>query len=416
MLDKIERYTEIFIPGKPVMNERFLVGRRQEQEDIEKMLKRPGRHAIVIGDRGVGKTSLVKQMLNKRKRPVVWRGCSPQLKYNTVFRDLLEDLRIDLRTIETVMGSETTGKVSANPFRLGAEGEYRRRSESRSRTVGSDVLTPWATFRLLREHAPNAVLVIDEYDAISYRGQSSEFHEGIAFTIKHLSDHSDSCDAKIIVVGIAYSSEALLGKHESIERNAREIYLKPLRQQDFRDFLEGAESALGLQFDDDVKARLAREALGYPYFVHLVGLEAVDAMLARDRQARIVTRQDYDKGLQSAVDAAFRSELRKYRSALERMEANDKNVTRELVNWKPHSILRPHLRRMLAEKYGLSSVAFDSSLARLEKDIHLIYVARHLDEVRFVDPLLKPFLRSKLKSLQKKEDVTQSELFPGGNY
>lgn len=407
---KIDQYPEIFIPGKPTTDERFLVGRKQEQDDLEKVLCRPGCHAIVIGDRGVGKTSLVKNVLGKQKRPIVWRGCSPRLKYNTVFRDLLDDLGIDLHTIEHVSESETSGKLSANPFNVGAEGQHVQKDQYRSRTVGTSSLTPWTTYRLLREHSPNSILVIDEYDSISYHGNASEFHEGIAYTIKHLSDHCDHCDSKIIVVGIAYSSEALLGKHESIERNAREMYVKPLRTQDFLDFLEQAEKALGILFDKKVKITLATEAFGFPYFLHLVGLEAIDAMLARDKNSREVIWQDYQRGLYKAVESAFRSELSKYRSAFKRMNKEDQKIIQELVNWSYYSISRQILKERM-RKFGFTSEIFDSSLTRLEKDLNLIYVARHLDQIRFVDPMLKPFLRGKLMGNKKLENLGQGYLF-----
>ncbi len=414
-MDKqIDRYSEVFTPGRPVSDERLFVGRSQEKEDLEKVLKRPGRHAIVIGDRGVGKTTVVKQVLRQQNVPFAWRSCSPRLRYDQIFRDLLRELKINIDKIETVQETESSGGGSAKVLGLGVSGEIKSRDKVSFRANGSDILTPWTTFRLLRDKGANAILVIDEYDAIrssNYR-EDPDLHENIAYTLKHISDHSDQCRATIIVVGIAFTAESLLGKHESIERNAREIYLQPLRYQDFRDFIEEAENLLGIQFDDKVKFHLAADANGFPYFVHLVGLEAIESMLASNKKAKTIQWLDFMRGLERAADAAFRAELSKYRSALNKMRQKDKQIMNYLVNWRSSSANRRFFREKVVKALSISYPDFDSALTHLEKDLRFIYVTRHTDDIRFVDPLLKPFLRAKFRKFLRGPADTQQLLFP----
>ena len=48
----------IFTPHKPITDERFFRGRLEEMKQLLSTLNTPGEHALLYGDRGVGKSSL----------------------------------------------------------------------------------------------------------------------------------------------------------------------------------------------------------------------------------------------------------------------------------------------------------------------------------------------------------------------
>jgi len=407
----VDMYQQVFTPGRPVITSELFVGRCQEEEDIRKVLTRPGQHALVLGDRGVGKTTLVKQVLAEQKRPVVWRTCSPNLSFDEVMRGLLCDLEIDVTTTEIVDASGANTTAGLAPQGIGVSGGKSKEHAEHSRPLEADKLTPWRVFQLLHRFSPKAVLVIDEYDAIRDGRKSAEtLHENLAYTIKALSDHSDRCDVKIIVVGIAHTAEEMIGKHRSIERNAREIYLQPLRAQDFHDFIDEASRLLRIEFEPRVRLNIAEDAMGFPYYVHLVCLCSVEAMLARDRQAETVDWRDYQQGIERAVEEAFRAELSKHRDALRRMSTNARTLCQVLAQWQSRGAYRQSLFQALAEYHDLTENDCRLALAELENDLRVVYVARHLDQIRFSDPLLKPFLREKLRGfrVKKKKEATRS--------
>ena len=106
---KIENYDKIFLPGSPVKDRRYLVGREQEIIDLKNILKRSGQHAIVIGDRGVGKTSLVKLVLDEKEYNDCWRTCDTNTSFTDVFKSLLQRCGVDFR------GMEETNETSLQP-------------------------------------------------------------------------------------------------------------------------------------------------------------------------------------------------------------------------------------------------------------------------------------------------------------
>lgn len=394
--DKIEKYDQIFVPGAPVKQRRHLVGREQEITDLKNILRRPGQHAVVIGDRGVGKTSLVKHVLADLKYQILWRNCDPLSSFRTLFRDALEEGGAEFLKHEETTESKTEGTFEGAPLGIGARGKIEQKHSTKSQDLFDKDITPWTIFKALEGMKAKIVLVLDEYDAVHDSGD--DFHKSTAYTIKHLSDHSDLCDSRIVVVGVANSSQELLGKHESIQRCAREIYLRPLARRHIIEFLETTEVELGFQFEDRVKERLVDGSLGYPFYVHLVGLECVEAMLQRDQSARTVTWNDFKKGVSKAVDQAFRAELNRYKNMIFNSSKHEKIVIYGLASIDKNHPKRDELRRYVVERYDIDESSFDSALLSLAQQKKFFYMSRRTDHVRFMDPLMKAFLREKLRT------------------
>lgn len=278
---------------------------------------------------------------------------------------------------------------------------------TRDRGLGTELIDPLVLYQHLLEAKKKFVIVIDEYDAIP--SQNQDFHTSIAYLMKLLSD-SLECDSRIVVVGVAQSAQELLGRHESIERSAKEIYLRPLRREDVFEFLTEAENRLHFRFDPKVKNEIVIGSMGYPYFVHSVGLECMDAMLARDRKARYVTEEDYNKAVARAVQQAFRSELRRYKDAVKDLSQHERTVIRELVSFGRQPP-RKDLQEAVICKRLMSAAEFDHAWVRLQQEKRLLYISRTNDTIRFADPLMAPFLRAWIFRIPEKTGDEQPRLF-----
>jgi MoxR-like ATPase len=53
----------VFLPGTPISDFDFFAGRKQQMNAVTSAIMQPGRHAILFGERGVGKTSLAKVLV-----------------------------------------------------------------------------------------------------------------------------------------------------------------------------------------------------------------------------------------------------------------------------------------------------------------------------------------------------------------
>jgi replication-associated recombination protein RarA len=57
-LDRTRRVAEAFRPSAPIDRRDLFAGRAEQIAELFSIVSQPGQHAIVYGERGVGKTSL----------------------------------------------------------------------------------------------------------------------------------------------------------------------------------------------------------------------------------------------------------------------------------------------------------------------------------------------------------------------
>ena len=107
------KYYDVFTPGSPPHIIDFLVGRHTDLEKLKSYLKSPGIHPIVVGPRGIGKTSLVQFVLDEYQY-------KSQVEANTVVdfdelaRCVLDDLGIDSHKLLTLINETEEGNVKSS--------------------------------------------------------------------------------------------------------------------------------------------------------------------------------------------------------------------------------------------------------------------------------------------------------------
>jgi len=390
-----EEYPQVFTPGAPITKRSLLYGREQELRDLQRALSRPGHHPIVIGNRGVGKTSLVQLGLQSLGESVsVYRiGCNARMNFDDFAGDLLTKLHGGTLPTEVEISTSRTVKGSGSLYLAKAEASGSESTTTKLDGPARRKAEPWMLFQAISAHRKRLIIVLDEYDRVSANNRhSKEFHENIADLMKTMADESGQCDSRLVVVGIAQSAKNLLGQHLSIERSAREIYLRPLRKEDIQDFLSTAEEELNFRFAPGIKNDIATSALGYPYFAHLVGLECLDVMTEADPAGRLVEQNHYDSAVSRAVDKAFRTELRKYSEAVSDLTADESNLIALLLRY-PRPPTRSIFESHLSTRNVMEPKDFNAALNRLQFDKKLLYVSRNSDILRFSDPLMAPFLK-----------------------
>jgi len=407
MTDKLSfgDYSKIFVPGAPVYSLDYLFGRDQERIDLVNTLNRPGLQPIVVGNRGVGKTTLVKLTLPSITGTELTISCNAQLTYSSFVQILLNE--ISQYTIKTNYTVTEESKLDPKVSFLGAEFEagYISKTKTIHYTADSDKLTAWDIFKRIQLAKKRLLIVLDNYDLIPKN--NTEIHQGVANLIKTTADLSGQCyDSRIIVIGIGRSAESLIGKYESIGRHAREIYLGALKNQAIDDFLSATEMSLHFEFEPCVKEQIVQNSFGFPYYTHSVCLCSLDAMLKRDKQARRVIKADYENGVIQATKIDFRTEMNKYKRYTRDLNRNEMMFITELVYSMQPTASRLTLQKKLLDK-GVSIFEFNTILVKLQQERQMIYVSRNRDDIRFVDPLMAPFIKyNQILATVKSSDTT----------
>jgi Cdc6-like AAA superfamily ATPase len=364
------RAADIFSPHSPIDEEELFVGRIDLVEGLIETVFQRGQHAILYGERGVGKTSLANiigtKLFTKSKRfSIIKRNCTEAHDFKLIWEHLFD-------TIDAGDGS----------------------------TVGQNLHHDANAYDIYKciDGLPNnlyPIFIIDEYDRI----KDKEIHIKMADTTKYLSDYSSR--ATVVIVGVARDVRGLFGGHPSIERNVRQLPMPFMARTELAQIFDKRLPDLGMTFDEDALDTLIRLAQGLPGYTHLLGQNAARNAIRR-RSLRIEV-EDLNVALYKSIDAcdekiknlyavAVRSTkpANQYRQALlacamapidERGYFPAKNVEEPFSQIMERQMKIPHFARHLAE---FCDEERGPALVKEGKPKSFMY--------RFSDALLRPFV------------------------
>ena len=117
------RVEDIFTPSSPVTRRELFAGRTQVLQQLLDLVQAPGRHAVVFGERSVGKTSLAIIVPEFATEPVglVHVAVTPADSCASLWRQVAEAVRVQLRRAERRLASSTF--PADTPTTLGRDGD-----------------------------------------------------------------------------------------------------------------------------------------------------------------------------------------------------------------------------------------------------------------------------------------------------
>ncbi|WP_415347568.1 AAA family ATPase [Enterobacter roggenkampii] len=269
--NKIKNVDLFFTPSKPIEAPTHLKGRDNEVEHILNTLTTVGKHCMIYGERGIGKSSLALSTLEGGKSEEVLPNDIFVIRCDTKtkFKDIIAKPAIFIDEEYAAKKRERTkkGGVGLNVLKL-----FRADVSIEEKiTIEKEDLTPSKACFALEDL--NAILLIDEFDVVS-----DEVKHDVAEFIKQLSDSNSPL--KVLLVGIASDGASLIAGHPSVNRCLHEIQLSRIEDKYLHEIIKTGEDGLGLEFSSDVKKSIVDISNGFPYFTHLIGKELADIALS----------------------------------------------------------------------------------------------------------------------------------------
>jgi Cdc6-like AAA superfamily ATPase len=236
-----------FSPGAPIDEFSLLAGRLSQIEKMIETVMQRGQHAILYGERGVGKSSLANTFATRivagaRSLTCIPVNCDPSDDFSSVWRKVFRRLERNGQTIAQTY----SGNIDPD-----------------------EVLIELSGFGL--NNIP--IIILDEFDKLSNR----EARSLIANTIKNLSDHSVT--TTVIIVGVADSVGDLIEEHESILRCLRQIPMPRMAPNELKEIIEKRLPALGMGIHPDALAHIVALSRGLPHYTHLFGQQSAKKAL-----------------------------------------------------------------------------------------------------------------------------------------
>lgn len=371
--------TEAFSPGAPVQELDLFAGRAAQIASLVDAVNQRGRHAIVYGERGVGKTSLVNILQLVLHRPnkevfYVRVNADPTDTFVTLWKKVF-------KRMSYVAGS-AQGAVTA------------RISEDFGQDLApDDVQLVLADFT--DNHIP--VIVLDEFDRIQDKATS----QLVADTIKALSDYS--VNATVIIVGVAEDVSSLIQGHESITRSLVQIKMPRMSTEELKQLILTRYSRCGIETDADAAWKVVFLSRGLPSYTHLLAMHA--ARHAISQRKSFVRHQDVDKGLEGAVNELDQSNREKYVLATRSQRADDTlyapvllacafAATDELGRFQQTAVAAPLNRMLPGKNYQASTYALHMNAFTEPKRGCILqrFGTPRNYRYRFADPVMQPYV------------------------
>lgn len=268
------RLSQAFSPAAPIVRRDFFRGRHAIVRRLINAANQSGQHAIIYGERGVGKTSLANVLFDSLA-PFTSENlasgrfnCDAETTYKQIWNSLFEQVGIYVR------------------------GEYEELGRSE-------------VFSSLRaETDRKLILIIDELDRV----QNPDIDVLLADTIKTLSDFS--IDSTLILVGVADDVDDLIIEHESINRCLVQIHLPRMTVEELREIVKTGIASVEMEISDEAVSEICAVSLGLPNYVHALGLASGSAAI--DRRSRNIEKEDVAEAMATVIMESQQTVIRAF--------------------------------------------------------------------------------------------------------
>ena len=284
----------VFTPAQEVKDIDRFAGRDEELMALSTALQSHGAQIVLYGQRGVGKSSLARQLVKLavndkeliarlKQAPYepldfvpVYLACDDSIKdIETVMLRLLSDEDalapwVPFKVVEKKSSGEIGAKFSVKVVELG--GKKTDSITERAQEMESDIVSVFtnACRAVVKSGVAKhgLLIIIDEFDRIKNRS-------GLASLLKTLGPEG----VTFALVGVATTVQDLVTEHESVARQLADgsIHVKPMRDDELQELFDRAERLLAKKYTFSAEARnwIIKIARGHPFYVHLVGKHAL---------------------------------------------------------------------------------------------------------------------------------------------
>lgn len=384
---KLNLIGEIYTPSYPIEIMELFSGRTEQLKNVFDFLRQKGKHIIVYGDRGVGKTSFanVIKVICETNQPVAKVSCSTQDTFESLFHNVLSKLTYDYEQAQQKIGFGT--EIERTNESLILSNLYTQDQ------VNIKVLT--SVFGLL-----NPVIILDEFDRLS----PNKFNKAI-FTdlIKSLADNLPQ--TTLIIVGVSEDVASLIDEHLSIERNLSQIHMPSMSPDEIIAIIKKGEEPLQLTFDESVTRRIIDLSSGYPHFTHSLCYYSTTASVWDNSIA--ITDQHLNIAIKQTIDNAHESLRNSFRTAT---LATKQNIYQEVLyaasivetdeyGYFQANDLEDILSRILGKKVKVNNFTFHLGKFCTDErgEIFTMTGAKNRHRYKFKNPLMKAFIRLKME-------------------
>jgi hypothetical protein len=373
--------SQLFSPAKPINENDLFVGRAVQIRKMLEAVLEGGKHVILFGEAGVGKTSLARvfsgMFPSTARNVLLYREqADPSDDFSSLWKKVFKDVHIasmrnGQETVQSIASFYEGGEIKPDDVRRELEAIFKP----------SDI----------------PIIIIDEYNKVT----DPTCHALMANTIKALSDYA--VNVTIVLVGVADNVNELMGEHPSIQRCVEQVPMPRMSPSERKGILDKIIPRLGMKLNGDALWKIVHLSRGLPSYVHALGLYA--AQTAIDRKSLQIIEDDVDAAIKRVLAKSEESIQEDYAKAIHsnRSDSLYKQVllacaladTDDRGNFAPLAVCKP-LTKILGREREVEIAAFQQHLKNFITDERAKMLVRKGRErayrFRFRDPLMQPYV------------------------
>jgi hypothetical protein len=371
---------EVFTPSAPVDDQDLFAGRNHELFSVVEAMQSSGQHAVIYGERGVGKTSLARIAggIGLEQGQIALRiNCEASDDFSSLWIKVADELGIILAGVPVEKRGELEGAIRAAQDVLTAG------------VLNANLIR--VAMRNITTHAP-VTIFFDEFNELS----DSNAIITMANTIKALSDHIEK--VTLCPVGVAEDLDALLEGHLSAVRAIAQVKMPRMSRDELADIVQRGLQRLDMTISDDGLEIIKVIPRGLPQYAHLLAQEGARNALLESSTS--ITRDNVMSGLKVGLLKLDRSLSQAYdKATYSPRKTKFKEVLLacaiarlgDMGDFSPSDIRGPY-SRIIGESVGVDR--FNPQLTSLATTREILI--REGDDrrwrYRFKDPLMEPYV------------------------
>ena len=404
------RLLNAFRPGTEIDDPDLFAGRVNEIEEVARALNTDGSCPIIYGDRGLGKSSLALQAwliaqgddrLLRRNELEGWMldEANAFLAFYVPCTDstsstakLLERVGSSLSSVhpdrrnEQLIDRTTTRAITLKVFSAESTRRFAPIETPLIQTSNIEDRLLALASNLTGAYGKRVLVIVDELDRVRDT-------KGLASFIK-----SNSSDAlKFLLVGIAQNVSSLLNDHLSLERKVHPIEVRRMTINELKAIPKRATDELNregisVEFSEDAISMLADRASGFPWFVHVIGQDALVEVAGKGGNR--IERQDVAQAMTRLTKNRFAQQFSDSYHKSVQDSRHRELVLRSFASWKARDIPTAEVYRILKARLGVSNPSIYKGHLLTSSYGRILLTPPHgTREVRFANEMFKIYAR-----------------------
>lgn len=284
----------VFSPTSPIKEKEFFQGRIKQLEKICEAINQVGQHAILYGDRGVGKTSMANIMTTSFTNLFPIKvTCNRGDSFKTLWKKALSDIQFSTNSIGIGF------KPISTDFKVSLLNGVNLESD----TFSSDIEK-----LIIQLYGQKFLFIFDEFDNVLDR----EMRKLFADLIKSFSDNVEN--STIVLVGIAHNVETLIGSHQSLERCLKQVQMPRMSDEESAEIIDKGFSRLEILIEDKIKKKIIDFSSGFPHYIHLLCKYGAQNIIINNKNE--FTNQDLKLAISKGIENSGEQLQSSYRDAI----------------------------------------------------------------------------------------------------